>query len=175
MSCDITKGRLEPCKLQIGGLRAVYFINYNATFYGTATKTNEEITALLAAIPTFKYDLKGANSFDEAGETSRENGTSFWSQTGTIVLKKQDVSTQKELRLLASGRPQVIVEYANGEFRLAGARNGCEVTFNTASGTAMGDLMGYNITFAGQEKQPADFIAPALVGNVAGFTVTVGI
>ena len=77
MACDITLGRLEPCKDSVGGLKAIYFINYDATFYGLATFTNEEITALDAAVGTFKYDLKGANSFDEANENSRENGTSF--------------------------------------------------------------------------------------------------
>jgi len=28
MACDIAKGRVEQCKDQVGGLKAVYFINY---------------------------------------------------------------------------------------------------------------------------------------------------
>jgi hypothetical protein len=175
MACDITLGRLEPCKQSVGGLKAVYFINYDSTLYSGATLTNEEITALTAPIACFKFDLKGGNSFDETNENSRENGTNFWTQTGTLVLKKQDLTTQKELKLLASGRPQVIIEDYNGNFRLAGAQNGCECVVNTASGSAMGDLNGYNVTFTGQEKQPADFIDATLVDNVAGFTVTEGV
>ena len=174
MACDITAGRLEPCKDSVGGLKAVYFINYDATFYSLATFTNEEITALDAAVACFKYDLKGANSFDETNENSRENGTSFWTQTGTLVLKKQDLVTQKEIKLLAAGRPQIIVEDYNGNFRLAGAEHGCEVAPSTASGAAMGDLNGYNITFTGTEVAPADFIDATLIDNVAGFTVTEG-
>ena len=27
MSCDISRGRLEPCKDSVGGLNAVYFVN----------------------------------------------------------------------------------------------------------------------------------------------------
>jgi hypothetical protein len=175
MSCDITLGRLEPCKQSVGGLRAVYFINYDSTFYGLATLTSEEITALEDPVACFKFELKGGNSFDETNENSRENGTSFWTQTGTLVLKKQDLTTQKELKLLASGRPQVIIEDYNGNFRLAGAKNGCEVAVNTVSGTAMGDTNGYNITFTGQESAPADFIDATLMDNVAGFTVTEGV
>jgi len=175
MACDITLGRLEPCKQSVGGLKAVYFINYDSTLYAGATFTLEEITALAEAVPCFKYDLKGANTFDETNENSRENGTSFWTQTGTLVLKKQDLTTQKELKLLASGRPQVIIADYNGNYRLAGAENGCEVVVNTASGAAMGDLNGYNITFTGQEKQPADFIDSALIDAVNGFTVTEGV
>lgn len=175
MACDITLGRLEPCKDSVGGLKAIYFINYDATFYSLATFTNEEITALASAVATFKYDLKGANSYDETNENSRENGTSFWTQTGTIVLKKQDLVTQKEMKLLAAGRPQIIIEDYNGNFRLAGAEHGCEVAISTASGAAMGDLNGYNITFTGTEKAPADFIDATLMDNVAGFTVTEGV
>ena len=28
MSCDIANGRLEPCKDSVGGINAVYFVNY---------------------------------------------------------------------------------------------------------------------------------------------------
>ena len=175
MACDLTLGRLEPCKQGVGGLRAVYFINYDSTFYGLATFTAEQITALAAAVPTFKYDLKGGNSFDEENTSDRATGSNFWTQTGKLVLKKQDLATQAQLKLLASGRPQIIVEDYNGNYRLAGAENGCECTVNTASGAAMGDLNGYNVTFVGTEKAPADFIDPTLIDNVAGFTVTEGV
>ena len=28
MSCDISLGRLEPCKDSVGGLKAIYFVNF---------------------------------------------------------------------------------------------------------------------------------------------------
>ena len=31
MACDITDGRVLPCKDTVGGLKNVYFINYDAT------------------------------------------------------------------------------------------------------------------------------------------------
>ena len=181
MSCDITKGRLEPCKDSVGGLKAVYFVNYDAAIAADATVVADQITAFDSAITLYKYDLKGANnSFDETNENSRDNGTSFWTQTGTLVLKKQDLATQSELKLLAYGRPLVVVEFyakdANDAniFRMAGFENGCEVTVNTASGAAMGDLNGYNITFTGTEREPANFIAPTIIGDTTNTTVVSG-
>lgn len=174
MACDISLGRLEPCKQSVGGLRAIYFINYDSEFYANATFTAEEITALAAAVATFKYDLKGENTFDEENSNERGTGSNFWTQTGTITLKKQDLATQTQAKLLASGRPQIIIEDYNGNFRLAGAQHGCEVSVNTVSGSAMGDLSGYNITFIGMEKAPADFIDSAIMDDSAGFTVTEG-
>jgi len=154
MACDISLGRLEPCKQSVGGLRAIYFINYDSEFYA--------------------YDLKGENTFDEENSNERGTGSNFWTQTGTITLKKQDLATQTQAKLLASGRPQIIIEDYNGNFRLAGAQHGCEVSVNTVSGSAMGDLSGYNITFIGMEKAPADFIDSAIMDDSEGFTVTEG-
>ena len=102
MSCDITAGRLEPCKDSVGGIIAIYISNYTSGLLGTATfGTDDEITAFASPLTFYKYDLKGANSFEQTNENSRENGTSFWTQTGTIVLKKQDLATRKELKLLS--------------------------------------------------------------------------
>lgn len=176
MACDITLGRLEPCKDSVGGLRAVYFVNYDSTIGPLATKDADGIiTAFDSAITLYKFDLKGTNnSFDEAGETSRDNGTTFFTQTGTLVLKKQDAVTQKQLKLLSYGRPLVFIEDHNGNFRLAGLENGCEVTVGTASGAAMGDLSGYNVSFTGTEKDLASFVDAAIIGDAINTTVVPG-
>ena len=175
MACDISAGRLEPCKDSVGGLKAVYFVNYDADIYKDATIVSGEITGFGSAITLYKFDLKGTNnSFDEANENSRDNGTSFWTQTGTLVLKKQDLATQSELKLLAYGRPLVVVEDYNGNFRMAGFENGCEVAVNTASGAAMGDLNGYNITFTGTEKTPASYIDATIIGDTTNTVVVTG-
>ena len=101
MACDITLGRLEPCKKDIGGLVAVYFINYTAGLLsgtGAATfGTDDLIDGFASALTLHKYELRGTNSFDETNENSRENGTSVFSQVGTIQLKKQDAATRKQL------------------------------------------------------------------------------
>ena len=176
MSCDITLGRLEPCKDSVGGIIAIYISNYTSGLLGTATfSADDEITAFAAPLTFYKYDLKGANSFEQTNENSRDNGTSFWTQTGTIVLKKQDLATRKEMKLLSYGRPQIIVQDYNGKYYLAGIENGCEVAANTATGATMGDLNGYNITFTGTEKTPANFVAFAAMVTSADIVVVSGV
>jgi hypothetical protein len=77
------------------------------------------------------------------------------------------------LKLLAYGRPQVIVEDNNGNFFLAGLKFGMDVTGGTiVTGGAMGDLSGYTMTLTAQEPVPANFIGVALA--TAGFTVVSG-
>ena len=174
MSCNLTLGRLEPCKDSVGGYKAMYFINFDSAIVSKFTLTAEEVTALSAPVTTYKYELKGANSFDEINENSRENGTSFWAGSGTFVFKKQSLATQKELKILSYGRPQIILEGNDGNFRMIGVDNGCECTVSTSGGAAMGDLNGYNITVTTQENDMATWIAAAQMNNAAGFVVTVG-
>ena len=78
-----------------------------------------------------------------------------------------------QLKLLSYGRPHIIIEDYNGKFRIAGGQNGCEVSVNTSTGGAMGDLNGYNITFEGKEVLPSLFVLSTLVGVgvTAGFDV----
>ena len=175
MSCDITLGRLEPCKDSVGGIIAIYISNYTSGLLDTATFADEEVTGFASPLTFYKYDLKGANSFEQTNENSRDNGTSFWTQTGTIVLKKQDLATRKEMKLLSYGRPQIIVQDYNGKYYLAGIENGCEVAANTATGATMGDLNGYNITFTGTEKTPANFVAFAAMVTSADIVVVSGV
>lgn len=174
MACDISAGRVETCKSNVGGLRNMYVGNFTASMYDNMTIVDEEITALDTSVNVFKFELRGENNtFDEANENSRDNGTSFWTQTANIAIKKQDKLTQQQLKLLSYGRPHVILEDYNGNFRLLGAQNGCEISVSTATGGAMGDMNGYTLAIEGKELSMAYFVDSAIVvaGTLTGFDV----
>lgn len=157
MACDLTLGRKEPCKDVVGGLRAVYFTDFGD--YGTVTQTDDEITDMTGTFTAFKYELKGNSSFEQAITSSRENGTTFFEQTLNLTLKKLSKEDNKELKLLAFGRPHVAVEDYNGNVFVMGLEHGAEVTGGSIStGAAMGDLSGYTLTLAASELKPANFV-----------------
>jgi hypothetical protein len=158
--CDLSNGRLESCKDTIGGIDAVYFVNFGDYTYPTdVTETNDVITAVAGVANLYKYELKGTNSFDQVVNSSRENGTTFVEQTLTMTLKKQDATTHKSVKLLAYGRPHVIIRNRNAQYFLAGLEHGMELTTaNVANGVQMADLNGYTLTFVGQEKLLANII-----------------
>jgi len=172
MACEINLGRLEPCK-SVGGLKAIYIANWDKDFAPTLG-TNDDITGMGSVVDLYKFDLRGANSFDEAGETSSENGTAFYTTTGTVQLKKQDAVTRKELKLLAYGRPRIIVEGYDGSFKLFGLENGCDVAVSTASGAGMGDFNGYNLTVTAKEVAPAHFVDASVMADAAEVDITEG-
>jgi hypothetical protein len=175
MSCDISLGRLEPCKTSNGGLKAVYFVNWADATGVTYDATDTDAITAVAGTPTaYKYDLKGNSSFEQTITSSRENGTTFFEQTLNLTLKKLTIKDHKQIKLLSYGRPQVIVEDNNGNFFWCGLEHGMDVTGGTiVTGAAMGDLSGYTLVLSGQENVPANFIMTSL--TTAGFTIVSGV
>lgn len=174
MPCDISLGRIEPCKTSTGGLKAVYFVNWgDATGYTYDSTDTDVIDAVTGTPSAYKYEIKGNSSFEQTITSSRENGTTFFEQTLSVTLKKLSIADHKQIKLLAYGRPQVIVEDTNGNFFYAGLQHGMEVSGGTiVTGAAMGDLSGYTLTLTGQEPVPANFLGASL--SSAGFTVVTG-
>lgn len=180
MACDISLGRKEPCKT-IGGIKAIYVWNWDDSFDiendFVINGTTEEITDNISgsAIVFHKFDLRGANSFDEAGETNADNGTVFYTTTGTVQLKKQDSSTRKELKLMAYGRPRIMVQAWDDSYKMYGLNNGCDVAFTASSGANMGDFNGYSLTITAREVEPANFVDETWLANGAKATIIEGV
>lgn len=161
-TCAIAFGRKEECKDSISGIQAIYIINFgidpsNVTYN---TPTNEdEILDITGVSTVYKYELKGQNGFEQTINSSRDNGTTFFTQTLTIALKRQDPITHLTFKQLAYSRPHVIVHTRNNQFFIAGLFEGCDVnTGSINTGTAYGDFNGYNLTFEANEKLPANFL-----------------
>jgi hypothetical protein len=162
MSCDIANGVAEPCKSSVGGLDAIYLINYgdystsDLTYDGTNTDMINDVNSVSNM---YKFELKGANSFEQTITSNRDNGTTYVEQTLTVTLKQQSAAKHKLIKLLAYGRPHVVVRTRANQYFLAGLERGLDLTTGVVSnGTAMGDLNGYTLTFVGQENIPANFL-----------------
>jgi hypothetical protein len=168
MSCTFTLGRIEPCKDQVGGLNKVYFINaISAAAIAYDTANTDVISQLATAVTSaYVYDLKGTSNFEQAITSSRDNGTTFFEQVLNIVLKKQTIDTHKQIKLLAWAKPIIVVEDNNGNSFLMGLEHGAEVTGGSiVTGSTYADLTGYNVTFTGQERVPANFLKGAVAND----------
>jgi len=174
MACDLAIGRIEPCKDSVGGLKNLYFVNYDDLGAITYDVTNTDVIDAVAGTPdAYKYEIKGASSFTQNIQSSRDTGTTAFEQVVEVTLKKLTIADHKELKILAFGRPHVIVEDNNGNYFLAGLEHGCDVTGGTiVTGAAMSDLSGYTLTLTGMEKSPANFLGDT--PTAVGFTVVSG-
>ena len=145
MSCNITAGRNEVCKDSVGGIQGVYFINYET---GSFSKNGSGEINSLSGSTAYFYELKGTSTYTETVNSSRENGTTFFSQETVVNLKKLTNEMTTQLKLLAYGRPQILVWTNSGDTLLAGEVHGNDLTAGTIqTGGALGDLYGYSSNF----------------------------
>lgn len=169
MACLLATGRALPCKDSVGGIKAVWFADHGTLGTLTIDAADGELTAISGTPDLYKYDVKGNSSFEQTINASRENGTSFYTQTLNLTLTKLDIGTRFELIDVVRARPHVFVEDYNSNYFLLGAVHGCEVTGGTiVTGAAMGDLSGFTLVLTGEETLPAFFCTSTVVtGNEA--------
>jgi hypothetical protein len=170
MACNLSAGRNEVCKESIGGIQGVYFLNYTT---GSFTKNGSGEVTSLSGSTVYYYQLKGNSTYTETVNSSRDNGTTFFNQELVLNLKKLTNEMTTQLKLMAYGRPQIIIWTNNGDALLVGEKLGADVTAGTIqTGGALGDLYGYSVTFTGMEQLPAAFLSGSTTSNAfAGMTV----
>ena len=173
MACALTSGRKVPCKSAFGGIKTVLFADYGDLTAVTIDAATKEAT--VTGTPTwYEYDVKGNSSLETTVTSSRENGTTFYTQTLALTLTYLDAKTQAELQLLAVARPYIVVVDYYGNNFLCGFENGMECTGGTVvTGAAAGDLSGFTLTFEGMEETAPYFLATAVTGDAAQIDPTV--
>ena len=178
MACDfITSGRQEPCKDSVGGISAVYFVDYGglgAITYSVTAGEEEVIDTVSGSPIPFKYDVRNNSSYTENIQASRESGTNYFEQVLELTLIKLTKEDHKAIKALSVGRPHIIIEDNLGNLMMAGLEHGCDVTGGTVvTGGAMGDMSGYTLSFTGMERFPANFLTNT--GTVDGSLTSAGL
>jgi len=164
MSCALTGGRAKPCKDAVGGIKKIHFVDFGNL--GDVTLVDDEVTDMDGTFTYYTYDVKGNSSLETNITTSLENGTTFFEQVVNLTLHKLTKEDNKELKLMAFGRPHVFVETFDGSVILVGREHGAEVTGGTmVTGTAMGDLQGYTLTLTANEVTMPNFVNGATAAD----------
>ena len=159
MACDLTSGRLWECKEQVGGIKTVYFADFGDLT--GLTVSNGAISTGLTGKTLYRYELPDyTGNLTETLTASAESGSIFYEQALEITLHKLRAVDSDEIKLLAKGRPHIIVKDNNDNLLLLGRIKGMNVTTVAGqSGTAAGDMSGYVLSFTGSEYDAAPFVA----------------
>lgn len=166
MACNLTSGRTEPCKDTIGGIKKALFIDYVENPF---TVSDGQATAINAAVTeVFEYELRADNNtFTESIVSDPNTGTTINTQTVEMRLKKQDAATSNQIKLMASGRPVIVLVGYDGSYKVAGFSEGMDITgSNVQSGGAKGDFNGYDLTFTSIETSFAPYLDAATITAV---------
>jgi hypothetical protein len=162
MSCDITSGFTLGCRDNTGGIKAVYILS--GSISDINTDADQKIVGITGSGEFYKFELfRQTSNYAEEITATPENGTIFYNQTLAAVFFKMKQAVRNQVNILAQNpNLKVIVQTNNGTvdgsgaFFLMGQTNGAQLLSGTSqTGTAFGDLNGYNLTFSGQEPFPA--------------------
>ncbi len=162
MACNLTSGRTEPCRDAIGGLKAIYLLDFVEDSF---TITAGEATAINAAVTeVFKYELLAdGNTYVETFTADQNNGTSIYEQVLTVALKKQTKESADELALIVKSRPVCVIQFRDGRYAIQGISDGTVATGDIQSGGAKGDFNGYNLTLTATAVLPSAVLDSATV------------
>ena len=180
-TCDITSGFTLGCRDNTGGIRNIYILSGSVD-----TVTGSGATGLISAISGsgtfYKFELtRQTGDYTETINGSTENGTVFFEQTVNASFHKMQSATRNQIRLLSKNVTlKMIVETNNGsvngigKFFYLGEQNGLSLNAGQGqSGTAFGDANAYQLTFTGQEPDPASEISGSdLTAVLSGITVS---
>lgn len=168
MACALTQGYSLDCRDSAGGVKSVYFIEFDNVSGITSSAGTVSAISKANAGRFYKYNLQRATaSFEEAYNDSAENGTSFHVQTLSIVLNKMQAATSQEIKLLAQNRLLAVVETNAGKYWLLGETNGLQRNGGRAgSGTAFADRNGYELTFTTEQVEPAKEVSSGIISGL---------
>jgi hypothetical protein len=171
MACNTLANRYEPCKEFAGGLRGVFLVPFafgdvvTKDAGGLVTSINDGASPTPANSTAYFFELKGLSTLEISGATSRDNGTTAYTQTLTLSLKPSGstpASADSDAELfdtLTKGRWRVIAWDRNNVFTLLGEVEGMDATTDVeAWGTQMGDARLNTVTLIGMETTPKTIV-----------------
>ena len=158
MACLLTQGFTTDCLEGAGGVKEVFFSNWDNFDSGiTFDVTTGEIDALPTATLYRYVPLKASASFTDASQPSQENGTIFFQQTVTRRSGGLSAAKRKEFNLLSRAKVIMFVRTMDDQIFCAGRQTGGFLSAGqAATGQARGDFNGYEFTFTADEPLPAE-------------------
>ena len=168
MPCALTQGYNLDCRMNYGGVKELYVIEFeNVT---AITEAAGVITAITkAATKTFKkYNLIAHTAeADEAFAGNREMGTLTNKQTIKFPINKMTTSVRNELMLLAQNRLIFVFVDENGTGWMYGREYGLMMdTSANKTGKVLADRNGYELAFSGDEKNMAYEVNSTALGTL---------
>ena len=176
-NCFISSGIALGCSDSLGSLKKIYVVGgAGGEVTGYTYDADGAITGATCASGTtiYGFELKrNTSSFTQNTTKSFENGTVYWEEVLVAVFYKYDQDKRNQLLILGQNdNLQIIAVDQNDTQYMVGQVNGMYLSAGVAgTGTALGDRNGFELTFTGQEPQPARVIDGALATVFAGATI----
>ena len=185
MACNLTAAIGLNCKDTVGGIKAIYFSDFQVSGYAGMTFASGVLDGIDTAQTVFRYDVQPNTASLTTTVTNEPAGSASFDSALEITLNILKQTTSEELQLLIQTRVFAYILDANDNVYCIGLQNGCTVTGGTfVTGQARADMQGYTLTVtAGEGEYPPSITASTdsasaawpfdqVDGGTATFTVT---
>lgn len=169
MACNTLTSILKGCDNNIGGITSIY-INDQDSVDTTEiiVDTNWTITdfgTLVTQFVPFEF-RRNTGMYTEEGNIDLVNGSSFVTQTITLIFHRREASKSKAIKILGEGQRDLalVVGDANGKYwyfpkaQLTAVAEG--------SGTAKADGSKYSITFVAENENLAYEVDATIIPDI---------
>jgi hypothetical protein len=171
MSCEALEGIVKSCDNNSGGIYKVWINQQDNidsyTLNPTLSWTIDSITLVDPADIYTEFEIRrNTGSYTEEAAIDLVNGSSYYTQTITLMFHRRDQSKSQAIKVLGAGQQylNVIVQDANGKYwyfpfmQLTGAAEG--------SGTARADGSKYSVTLTAENEFLAYEVTESTVESV---------
>ena len=166
MGCLLTNGIARGCRDNTGGIKRVLITNktnidtISPEQGATGSPSDEgEITSVDMELGTQFFEFKPnklSSNWVENIQSNVQNGTIGYEQVLTLMFSKNEAEKRNQIKLMGQAEMVAIVEDYNNKYFMLGEVMGLELSGgSSASGTALTDMNGWNITLSGSEHEPA--------------------
>ena len=171
MSCEALEGIVKSCDNNSGGIYKVWINQQDNidefALDGTLTWTIDSITLTDPLNIYTEFEIRrNTGSYTEEAAIDLVNGSSYYTQTITLMFHRRDQSKSQAIKVLGAGQQYLnaIIQDANGKYwyfpylQLTGAAEG--------SGTARADGSKYSVTLTAENEYLAYEVTQNAVNSV---------
>lgn len=167
MACNTLETILKGCDSNIGGITSIY-INDLDNVPGPIAETDYIITdfgSLTEPFIPFEF-RRNTGMYTEEAAIDLVNGSSFYTQTITLIFHRREAAKSKAIKILGEGQRDLalVVGDANGKYwyfpyaQLTAVAEG--------SGTAKADGSKYSVTFTAENANLAMEVDYHLISEI---------
>jgi len=167
MACTTLETILKGCDSNIGGITSI-LINDQDNVVGPIVEAAYEITdfgTLTDQFVEFEF-RRNTGMYTEEAAIDLVNGSSFYTQTVTLMFHRREAAKSKAIKILGEGQRDLalVVGDANGKYWYF--PNAQLTAVAEGSGTAKADGSKYSITFVAENENLAFEVAAAEIPNI---------
>lgn len=167
MACNTLTSILKSCDNNIGGITSIY-INDQDAITGPIVVTDWVVTdfgTLVDQFVPFEF-RRNTGMYTEEAAIDLVNGSSFVTQTITLIFHRREASKSKAIKILGEGQRDLalVVGDANGKYWYFA--NAQLTAVAEGSGTAKADGSKYSITFVSEAENLAFEVDATIIPDI---------